>query len=281
MPIIQNERSSFQSIVSALTPTSEHHTLYPLPPEIRHMIYASAYAPNTRSRCTSIALNLANPSHWLPSICSLNRATYIDAGLWYISAACFNIPLPSASQSLKQFSRFLSTFPGSSGFDAVRRLEVEYFDLDLRRHDRVQRAALWKFLGECGRLRELTLQFRVMNLLEANVSCYDVVMSDLRQEDVDGMSHLRSLKDVVEACGVDRLFEVELGELRTMYLEVWPTTLAEGVEEVTGRSAVVLMAMPLIEELVGYLREGFVARGREVEIVIQDLFASGMRRRES
>ncbi|KAL5440968.1 hypothetical protein PMIN06_009492 [Paraphaeosphaeria minitans] len=277
MSTATNDQTSSQSAVPARTPTSEHNPLSPLPPEIRHMIYASAYTPTTRSHHPSLAPNPTPLPRWLPSICALNRATYIDAGLWYIATTSFRIPLPSAAQSLAHFSRFLSTFPASAGFDAVRRLEIEYFDFDLRRHDCVHRAALWDFFAQCAKLRAVTLQLRVMNLLAVEVSCYDVVVTGVRPEEVGGMAYLRTVGDVVDACGVDRLFEVGLGALRMVCWEVWPTALAGGVGEVTGRDAVVLTAMPLVGELAGYLKGGFRARGRVVEVVVRNLSAVGLR----
>lgn len=240
------------------------------------MIYTAAYTPSPGSHHTSLAPNPTTPPRWLPSICALNHTTYLDAGLWFTSTTTFTIPLPSASQTLTHFSTFLSTFPGTSGFDAIRRLGVSYFDLDLRTHDRRERAALWDFLGKCASVRELTLQFRVMNLLQANVSCYDVVMTNLSQEEVDGVTYLRALGDVIEACGVDRLFEVELGGLRTVVLEVWPTMLADGMGGGVG-----LTAMPLIEELAEYLREGFRMRGREVDVAIRGSFTLGVQQGEN
>ncbi|KAF2437581.1 hypothetical protein P171DRAFT_505940 [Karstenula rhodostoma CBS 690.94] len=257
--------------------TRATNPLSPLPPEIRHLIYAAAYTP-TPHHHVPLTPNPPTPPPWLPPICALNRATHLDAALWFITATRFTIALPSASQTLTHFSAFLATFPGTSAFDAIRRLKVAYFDVDIRAQER---AALWDFLGICAGVRELAVEFRVMNLLGKGVSCWDVVGSDLSQGEVDGMEYLRALGDVVEACGVDRLFEVGVGSLRTVYLDVWPMMMGDGEGEGTRRDVVRLTAMPLVEELAGYLREGFGARGREVDVVIRELFVSGMRLREN
>jgi hypothetical protein len=256
--------------ISARPSTSETNPLFPLPTEIRHIIYAYAYTPTTRPSYASLASIPTDPPRWLPSICALNRTTYIDTGLWYIATTTFGIPLPSASEALAHFSRFLDTFPDSEAWDAVRRVEIEHFDLDLQTNDRRQPDALWAFLAKCRKVREVTLQFRIMNLLGPNVYCYDVVLADRETlEELDRGRYLRPLRDVVASCGVDRLFEVELPGLQTVFLEVWPTTMVEWTGEGVRGDMVTMTAVPLVEELAGYLREGFRARGREVKVVIR------------
>lgn len=260
------------------TSTAKPHPLYPLPTKIRHIIYAYAFAPSSKPYHTTLKPNPTIPPprlaphwlpYWLPPIYALNRATYLDVGWWMLSAFTFNIQLQCADRSLDQFSAFLATFPGTSGFAAIRRILVLYFNTDLRTHDVAQRASLWNFLGRCNSLRELGLQFRMMNLLKSTTSCWDLTMTDPGEEDVDETSCLRSLEDLVRACGLNSLFEVPMDWLRTMVLEEWPVERSE--ERIT------LKAMPLMEELAGYLREGFRERGRDVDVVIRGEFTLGVR----
>lgn len=243
-----------------------------LPLELRHMIYAHAYKP-----CRYIFKSSFNYVLPLPSVCYVNHATYIEAGLWYIYTA----ELEVLTFARKTLTHVLTTFPESSGWDSVQRIAFECFDLPvgtrLRRNNDI-----WQFLQKCRNVRKVSLDFRASNLLKRRIGCYDIIAAEnLTVEEVECGTFIKLLKDLVEWTDIDALFELELGGLQAVYLGIWPSTMVKYKAQGGRGNRVALTALPLIEELAKYLRNGFAARGRDVKVEVRNKFRLGARRRLS
>jgi hypothetical protein len=85
-------------------------------------------------------------------------------------------------------------------------------------------------------------------------------------------TRVRELNDVIEIYRLEDLLEVE--SLRKLTIEVWPRIR---VNDRHGMENVLVDCAPLIERLVQWLKEGFVARGRDVDVTYVEASSPGLR----
>jgi hypothetical protein len=157
----------FRTQSTSSNPLSE--VLFPaLPLELREMIYHHAILPHASptqphrvivSACDAVHNTDPRYPIYLPSLCRVNRATRIEVGVWYIRNTEFGMLWP---QYLVHLSQFLSNWPDSAGFAAVRRLDFEAFG----RHippviGGVRKNEYIEFMKKCRGLRGVRIKFEI------------------------------------------------------------------------------------------------------------------------
>jgi hypothetical protein len=92
-----------------------------LPVELREIIY-DHILPNTLTSTNPLTTKYSHSGpNWSYGILHINNATRLDAGLYYLRSRLFELP---SQGYMPCFERYLSTFPGSDGYEAVRRLHI-------------------------------------------------------------------------------------------------------------------------------------------------------------
>ncbi|KAF2635204.1 hypothetical protein P280DRAFT_523298 [Massarina eburnea CBS 473.64] len=258
------------------TPTPTQ-TLFPtLPLELREQIYHHIAHPSTPFPAPpgSIKVNmtLSYPYHpalssaWLPTICAVSPAMWVDAGLWLIRNATFTV---GNKGTLALLTAFLDTMPGTQGWDCVRRIHFEGFG----RHapDPGNRNAYIAFMARCPGLVETRLGFEIRDLVVPPPmffpawyasTCIFGVRADHRGVTVPSVLGLEevvreyALWDVFELGSVNKITFV----LARVERFVWFKGNDDGVFEV-GES---------LGGVAGGLERGFWERGRRVEVGVED-----------
>ncbi|KAF2251339.1 hypothetical protein BU26DRAFT_603782 [Trematosphaeria pertusa] len=249
-----------------------NNTLFPrLPLELRELIYRYiAHPPHQRgprrtyvSRHAGGALPPWRPL-WLPTICSVNWATWIEAGLYVIRSTEFEIMYPD---NLDYFAKFLDTFPGEQGWTAVRRLYFTLFDRNGVFH--AKRNGYIDFMHRCTGLTEVTLKFNVRKLLDKQTVLLPYVA--LAHMNISQSAGFLTLDEVTAMHGLEAIFEVS--SLNKVYIDVFPRIYlhAEGLAD-----GVLMDGMELIEELAEWMREGFRRRGRSAAVVVREVRTEGL-----
>jgi hypothetical protein len=133
--------------MSSTPPPSEdrNDTVFPaLPAELREMIYLYILTPGLCSVSPLRAPYHADKNAY--ALLTVNRATRLDAGLFYLRKRTFKL---QSTPLLALFQRYLDTFPGKLGYEAVRHLELYKF------HD----PAYNSLFARCVDLKSVTLWF--------------------------------------------------------------------------------------------------------------------------
>jgi hypothetical protein len=241
------------------------------------MIYHHAILPHTSpthphrvtiSACDAVYDTDPRYPIYLPPLCRVNSATRIEVGLWYIRNTEFAMLWP---QYLVYLGQFLSTFPDNAGFAAVRRVNFEAFGRHVlrvvgaggvRRNDYIQ------FMKKCTDLLDVSLKFETWHLLKK----YPKVAAPMPADGVE-LHQLPSVEDVIAMYGLQGLFELE--SLRTLYVEVWPKVCPPSIIGFVGYDVPDCWAV--MENLVGWIREGFDKRGRKVDVRLVESANPGMK----
>lgn len=243
------------------------YTLFPtLPLELREQIYNYATHPRSHHITVSAADFIygctSRLPYFLPKLCHVSEATRIDVGLWFLRTTEFTLLYP---QHLVHFAAFLDTFPGTSGWEALRRLELPLFG----RHPIESRGmggknTYLKFLTRCTRLTELTIKFEIWWLLKNGVN--PIYNNSTKGEEV------LDRDAVVERYGLKNIFN--LRSLTAAVIEVWPKIIRHTKQ---GIGLEVPDCWSTMESLAQWVREGFGEKGRRVDVRVEESGNSGLR----
>ena len=245
--------------------TSQQDPLFPmLPLELRYKIYEYIILPSTHmSGPLKVQVN-ANYSgssimspNWFPAFINVKKATRIEAGLFFLSISELEIRYV-AWPGLHHLSHLLNTFPGTQGFEAIRRL---YFPLFGEQGFVVGSVnAGIEFMKKCTKLGETTIKFNIRNL--ANKKKWKIKGDDSPGEgDRASDNHVLALDQVVGKYELEGLFELD--SLHKITIEVHPVVRLYGLR---GRATILIDCMPVILELAEWLRLGFEKRRRNIEV---------------
>lgn len=249
----------------APTPSARTHLFPRLPLELREQIYHFAILPlcsrNNENQVTITAADAVHGSDarypsFLPSVCRVNEAMRIDIGLWFIRQTEFSILY---FQHLVHFSQFLSTFPHSQGFVAIRRLDFQLFG----RHKPIpgKLNPSIEFMKKCPELTQVRMKFDVWQLLQHE-----------KEQWVHVDTELVMLEDIPAAFGLSALWDVE--GLVTLTIELWPKALARTS---MGIKVVVPDSWPGMENICEWLRKGFAEKGRKIDVRLVESCNAGIR----
>jgi hypothetical protein len=258
--------------------TTQSTIVFPnLPLELREIIYRHAILPEDITS-QSRPLNFGavdtrrggDPFYlqWLEQLCRVNQATRIDVSLYLLRTTEFYLIYP---EQAVRFTMFLESLGGNDqGFAAVRKLDFQLFG-------RYQPSAgthntYIELMKQCTGLKQVELKFEVgyMTIDSCNWA-EDVVMPPTTLWTFD-QTRIRELDDVIAIYRLAGIFEVE--SLRTLKIEAWPRIR---VSDRHGMHDVLVDCAPLIKRLVVWLREGFVARGRTVDVRYAEASSPGLR----
>jgi hypothetical protein len=249
-----------------------------LPLELREIIYRYAILPEdptTHSRHISISFSNADSAHgedpwylhWLPNLCRVNEATRIDVSLFLLRITEFSIMYPTQVSS---FNRFLDTFPNNSGFAAIRRLDFQLFS----RHQPATGAGNTYIdcMKCCPNLRQVRIKLEIGYLIRNFCDWSKALVMPPETLRVFHQERIQELDDVIAMYRIEGLLGLE--SLNRLGIEVWPKLR---VTDRYGMDNVLVDCMPLMERLAQWLKDGFRARDREVEVTVVEASSPGLR----
>jgi hypothetical protein len=217
------------------------HLFPTLPLELREYMYCYVLPPHLRS-INPLLSPFHSPSHRTHdyAIFHVNRATRIDAGVYYLRSRQFELV---ATKSRSCFEAFLTSFPGEVGYLSVRSLELhKFYEIPDRGRDVDMRLIL-----RCRNVRTLTLWFN---------SRYDNTDPDT--------------ESLFERYQLRRLFALEhIAEIQLMWFLGWRAVgdglMMEVEDEDVLRDLCFAEELASVEEM---LRMGFEEQGRRVDVRI-------------
>jgi hypothetical protein len=248
-----------------------------LPLELREIIYRHAILPEDLTS-ESKPLNFGpadarrggDPFYlqWLERLCRVNEATRVDVTLYLLRTTEFCLIYP---EQAGRFTMFLESLRGNEqGFAAIRKLDFQLFG---RYQPSVGiKNTYIELMKRCSGLVKVELKFEVRYLIID--SCHwteNVVMLPTTLLTFD-QTRVRELDGVIDLYRLADLLELE--SLRKLAIEAWPRIR---VNDRYGMENVLVDCAPLIERLVQWLTEGFVARGRDVDVTYVEASSPGLR----
>ncbi|KAL5118497.1 hypothetical protein ACEQ8H_003673 [Pleosporales sp. CAS-2024a] len=193
--------------------------------------------------------------YFLPWACRVNEATRQDIGLWFVRNTSLSILYP---QHIVYVGQFLATFAHNQGFAAVRRLD---FPLFARHRPSPGRAnAYVDFAKRCPWLTRLRIKFEMRYLLNLGPGRRCMTTTTHRADDALLVDH-----HLPTLFALDALFDLD--KVVSLIIDVWPKALARtsrGIQFV-GLDC----CWPAMERLGDWIRHGFQARGRKVDVRLE------------
>ncbi|KAF2251340.1 hypothetical protein BU26DRAFT_549851 [Trematosphaeria pertusa] len=236
-------------------------TIFPkLPLELREQIYGYILDPKPASihpLPPYLGDNLMGDLRY--EILHVNKATRIDAGLFYIRSKKFDIWI---TESRGLFTKFLERFPGEQGFWSVRHLVFHKFYWDIpegRYNPNIE------LMLRCKGLRTVSLTFHRSWFLKV------VSMEEIQE---DGTSFVQNAKGIEETYRLNDIFgleNIEKIELRSTARFQPCRRVETGSGAVMGWYDAVSLALSprtIMVELRDWLKAGFGARGRRVAVEV-------------
>jgi hypothetical protein len=198
-------------------------------------------------------------------LCRVNTTARIEVGLWFIRDTDHGLLWP---QYLVYLGQFLSKFPNNSGFDAVRKLNLQPFGRDIPSFEGgVGKHAYIEFMKKYLGLLNVTIKFEVYYLLKN----WPATTTPL-PTDEPALYKLLSAENIVNIYNLHGLFELKT--LKTLVVEVYPKAFPDSIR---GLIEYIPDCWPVMEGLVAWLRESFRARGMKVDVSLLEVGNPGVR----
>lgn len=160
-------------------------------------------------------------------------------------------------QHVIYFAQFLDTFPGDTGREAVRRVDLPLFGR--RPVESERRNSYIEFMANCGRLWEVRVKFEVWWLVKNGLG----IFNNQDDGDADGDEQILNRNAIVQRYGLEDMFDIP--SLSTLIIEVWPKVIKQTKE---GMRLGLPDCWPAMENLAVWMREGFEERERSVDVRI-------------
>lgn len=215
------EKSSENSITKLVDSSSG---IFPkLPLELREHIYHYLLPPSQDSLNPLppfLGLNLTADLAY--NILHINKTTRVDAGIYYLRSRCFEI---HGQRQQAYFERYLASFPGTMGYEAVRQLSFPRFSES--QTGAVGLRGYMDLIEQCVGLMELKLTFAPQNLMRKPYLKLEHLSKRSERFETEDLT-LASVEMVAERYGLARLLRLErlnrvkliLKQARTMTREL-------------------------------------------------------------